>query len=232
MLEKVGEGTWTCDGTTVPFYGMPYTTRMTVVVLPQNQLWVHSPERLSQSLVQELAGVVKVAYLISPNKLHHLFLPEWMERYPTARSYAAPGLIEKRKDLSFVKGLQDYAEDGWKGELDQIIFRGSPAMEEVVFFHKESKTLILTDLIENFPENHFKGWRKGMARAAGILAPNGRTPLDWRLSFVFGKKRARRALTRMIEWEPENIIISHGNCIFGGGRDFLVKSFRWLQSSA
>ena len=205
---------------------------MTVVVLPQNRLWVHSPEKLSEALVQELAGIGEVAYLISPNKLHHLFLSEWMERFPSARSYAAPGLIEKRKDLRFFKELQDHAEDEWKGELEQIIFRGSPAMEEVVFFHKQSKTLILTDLIENFSQNHFRGWRKTVARAVGILAPYGRTPLDWRLSFVFGKKRARRALKKMIEWEPENIIISHGNCVFGNGREFLVKSFRWLQPRA
>lgn len=170
-----------------------------------------------------------MAYLISPNKLHHLFLSAWMERYPAARSYAAPGLTKKRKHLSFLKELEDDAEDEWKGQLEQIIFRGSPAMEEVVFFHKESKTLILTDLIENFPENYFKGWRKGMAWAAGILAPNGRTPLDWRLSFVFGKKRARGALTKMMEWAPDNIIISHGDCIFGNAREFLAKSFRWLR---
>lgn len=119
-------------------------------------------------------------------------------------------------------------EDVWGEEIDQTIFKGSPVMQEVVFFHHSSKTLILTDLIENFKPVSFNWWQRSLAKYTGILSPNGKTPLDWRLSFVFGKKEAKKALSIMIGWEPENIVISHGECIFGNGLEFLQRSFSWI----
>ena len=58
-----------------------------------------------------------------------------MAQYPDALSYAAPGLLKKRADIEFDAELSDSSEDAWAGEIDQTIFRGSPVMEEVVFFH-------------------------------------------------------------------------------------------------
>ena len=228
QLQKIGTNIWIYDGDVVPFYGFPYTTRMTVIRLANNDLWIHSPEKLNPGLQDELADIGRIAYLISPNKLHHLFLEDWISTYPDANTYAAPGLIEKRKDIHFSKALSGTPESGWENQIDQLVFQGSPIMEEVVFFHVESKTLLLTDLIENFQEDYFSGWRKTVAKIGGILSPNGKTPLDWRLSFVFGKSRAKIAVNRMLSWEPDNIIVSHGECIMGNGTEFLKRSFSWV----
>ena len=228
MLKTIATNIWIYDGDVVPFYGFPYTTRMTVIRLSNNSLWIHSPEKLNPALQKELETLGKVSFLISPNKLHHLFLEEWISAYPEAKTYAAPGLIEKRKDIDFTKELSDLAESEWGNEIGQHMFIGSSVMKEVVFFHIQSKTLILTDLIENFNENHFSGWKKIVAKLTGILSPNGKTPLDWRMSFIFGKSKARKSLDTIISWKPENIILSHGECVFGGGLKFLKKSFSWL----
>ncbi len=228
QLKEAGRHIWTYEGETVDFYGFPYTTRMTVIRLDDGNLWVHSPEALNAALKAELEALGPVAYLISPNKLHHLFLEEWVAAYPDAKCYAAPGLVEKRKDIHFDKVLSDTPEDAWSGEIGQLVFRGSPVMEEVVFFHVASKTLVLTDLIENFRAEHFSGWKRVVARMTGIIYPHGRTPLDWRLSFLFGKARARQSLQGMLAWEPENIIVSHGECVFGQGTAFLRESFSWV----
>ncbi|MDA7087045.1 hypothetical protein PH586_11680 [Pseudomonas sp. SA3-5] len=67
-----------------------------------------------------------------------------------------------------------------------------------------------------------------LARLTGILAPNGKTPIDWRLSFIFGRSEARRSLATLLAWEPENIILAHGECVSGNALDFLRKSFAWV----
>jgi hypothetical protein len=141
-------------------------------------------------------------------------------------------LAEKRGDIAFDAQLETGAPEAWVGEIDQTIFCGSPAMEEVVFFHQASKTLILGDLIENFPQGHFTGSRKLLAKAAGILSPNGKTPLDWRLTFTFGKTAARESLQEMLAWNPDNVVMAHGECIEGNGTQALRRSFSWLLSSA
>ena len=83
------------------FYSFPYPTRMAIARLANRQLWLWSPIALPPELAEELEKLGEVRYLVAPNKLHHLFLTEWAERYPGARLYAAPGLAKKRSELAF-----------------------------------------------------------------------------------------------------------------------------------
>ncbi len=228
MLNKIADNLWTVDGDAVPFFGMPYTTRMTVILLPSGELWIHSPLQLSDQLSRDISALGEVKYLVAPNKLHHLFLADWIARYPEVHCYAAPGLVKKRPDIRFTKELGMRPEAPWSKEIDQTIFLGSPGMQEVVFFHHGSNTLILADLIENFTPASFNWWQRPLAKFAGILAPRGKMPIDWRFSFIFGKKEARKSLAIIIKWKPEIIVISHGECIWEHGEEFLKKSFSWL----
>ena len=228
LLNKIDADIWTADGSIVSLYGLPFSTRMTVVRLASGDLWIHSPIRISDGLLKEVGALGRVKYLIAPNKLHHLFMPEWMKAFPEALSYSSPGLQKKRPDIAFSRQLGPNPELAWAEDIKQTIFRGSAVMEEVVFFHRSSGTLILTDLIENIRPDRLNCGQRMFARIAGVLFPKGRTPLDWRLTFLFGKREARASLRTILGWAPENIIISHGECIFGGGSDFLRQSFSWV----
>lgn len=229
LLNQVGENIWIYDGGEVKILAFPFSTRMTVVRLSDNSLWVHSPCNLDDALKAELSGLGEVSYLVSPNKLHHLFMLEWIKTYPTAKTYSSPGLAEKRKDIRFNKELSEEAEEEWTTDIDQTIFRGSPVMEEVVFYHKLSKTLILADLIENFNPDALNWWQRSVAKIAGILSPNGKMPIDWRMSYIFGdKQKARSSLNIMLNWDTKNIILSHGKCVLENGNEFLKKSYKWL----
>ena len=90
--------------------------------LPGGRLWIHSPEQLDSALQAELSALGEVAHLISPNKLHHLFLAQWLEAYPSAISYAAPGLIGKRRDLRFDRELGEQAEEAWADRIGRNNF--------------------------------------------------------------------------------------------------------------
>lgn len=233
QLRRIGDEIWTYEGSEVDFHGFPFPTRMTVVRLRDGDLWVHSPEKLNEQLKQELATLGAVRYLISPNKLHHLFLEEWISAYPKALTYSAPGLAKKRPDIEFDAELSEYPGNEWIQEIDQTIFQGSPAMEEVVFYHRLSRTLVLTDLIENFDPQTLNWWQRSLARFAGILHPHGKMPLDWRLTFLFGsKEKARASFKRITDWDVENVILSHGKCVLGGGGEFVRRSFSWLTKEA
>ncbi|MBY7734187.1 DUF4336 domain-containing protein [Francisella philomiragia] len=228
MLNQLAENIWVVDGGAVPFFGLPYTTRMTIIRLENNDLFIHSPIKADSELISQVSEIGNVKFLISPNKIHHLFLQDWAKIFPDAKIYASPGLRDKRKDIDFKADLKDSPEPEWQDEIDQLIFKGSRVMQEVVFFHKPSKTLILTDLIENFDENYFSGFKGLIAKLSGIVAPNGKTPIDWRMSFFFGKKQASECFARILAWQPERIIVAHGKNIEINAVDFLKKSFKWL----
>ena len=88
--------------------------------------------------------------------------------------------------------------------------------------------LIVTDLVENFPKQHFNLWQRWVAKGVGILAPNGQMPLDWRVSFTLGKSKARQHLVRILAWQPNILVMSHGNIVYSDAEAFLRRSFRWL----
>ena len=93
--------------TPLRFLGLEIGARMTVVRLPGSKLLLHSPIAATAELVREVTALGRVAYLVAPNRFHHLFVGEWKEACPDASIYVAPGLDTKRADLSIAGILTD-----------------------------------------------------------------------------------------------------------------------------
>jgi hypothetical protein len=227
MLVPFGQDLYYADGPTVSFFGFPYPTRMALVRLSTGKAWVWSPIALTRELSDAVEAIGQVSCIVSPNKLHHLFLPEWRHRWPDARLYAPPGLARRTKQLHFDAELGDQADSPWKSDIDQTVFRGSFAMEEVVFFHRASRTAIFGDLIQRFPEANATGWKGRVMRLGGLVGPYGSTPRDWRLSFL-SHKAARVARRTVLEWKPERLLISHGECAASGATDIIAAALSWI----
>jgi hypothetical protein len=126
--------------------GVPAHTRMTVVRLTSGQLWVHSPVALNAELTAQLKQLGTVAAVVAPNCAHHLFAGAFMQAHPQATLYLAPGLAYKRPDLP---GHPLPDEPGsWQPDLTYLLWRGMPLINETVWFHSRSGTLILTDVCQ------------------------------------------------------------------------------------
>ncbi len=226
-LHEFGPGLWVVEGPTVSFFGFPYPTRMALIALPDG-LFVWSPVALTPSLRREVDARGHVRRIVSPNRLHYLFLGEWKTAYPDARLYAPPGLRRKRKDLAFDADLEDAPDPAWAAEIDQVLVRGSFALTEIVFFHRASGTAIVGDLIQSLPRDWFHGWRGWLARRGGIVAPDIGTPSDWRSSFL-NRAAARAALVRILAWPIERVLIAHGASAGSDGAAFMRRGLAWLR---
>ena len=220
-----GPNIWIAEGPVVSFLSFPYPTRMAVIRLSDGGLFIWSPVALDGALKHEIDALGPVRHLVEPNKLHHLFLAQWKAAYPEAKLYAPPGLARKRRDLVFDAPLGDDPPPAWASDVDQAMLRGSFALTEAAFFHRESRTALFNDIIQNFPRDWFKGWRGWLARLDGIVAPHPGAPREWRLSF--NRRAARPALDRILNWPTERVIIAHGD-LPAGGADFVRKALAWL----
>ena len=227
MLLQFGPEIWTADGPVVSFHGFAYPTRMAVIRLSDGSLFVWSPVALSDTLRASIDVLGPVRHLVSPNALHHYFLGEWKSAYPAARLYASPRLRRKRKDLSFDADLGDAPEPAWVADIDQVILHGSFFLTEVVFFHRNSRTVLFADLIQNFPRDWFKGWRGFLARWGGIVAPNPSTPTDWRSTFI-NRRAARVALDKILAWPIERVLIAHGDLPTTDAPVLVRRALSWL----
>lgn len=232
-LKPFADQVWIADGPEIGLSALgltfPFPTRMTVVRLPSGDLWLHSPIARSDLLARSIADLGHVRHLIAPNTLHYWYLTAWRDRFPEARTYGAPGLAGRAKiPLVLDETLGDRAPDAWEGAFDQCVARGG-VLTEVDFLHRASRTLIITDLIENFEPQRVRNpllrWLIGMAGAAD---PDGKAPIDMRLSFLGHRRELRRSAERMLAWAPERIILSHGRCYEANGSAELRRAFRWI----
>jgi len=231
-LKPVAGNIWIVDGPMIRFYGLPFSTRATVVRLASGDLWVHSPTKLTDGLVAELQALGPVAHLIAPNEIHYAYVAEWQAAFPEAHSWATPGVQERAAsrgmELTFDHIFGEGAAPTWAEEIDWLVVEGSRVHVEAVFFHHASRTLILTDLIENFEAGKLPFWMRPFARLGGIVAPKGGMPRDMRATFRKNHDLLRSAIDRMIAWAPERVILAHGKWFESGGTEALRKAFAFL----
>jgi hypothetical protein len=237
-LKPVAEDLWLVDGPLVHMrfplgISVPFPTRMVVIRLADGGLWVHSPIRLTEPLRVALDALGPVRHLVSPNFIHYAGILSWAAKYPEATTWASPGVRERAKSqgvaLRFDADLGNGAESAWAADLDQLLFAGSSILHEVVFFHRKTRTLVLADLIENFEASAVAWPWRSVLRLAGCMHPDGRAPLDMRWTFRRGKVEARESLDRMLQWQPERVILSHGKWYTSNGVAELRRAFRWLM---
>lgn len=227
MLEEFGPSLYLADGPAVSFYGFPYPTRMVVARLSDGAVWVWSPIALTDELARQVEAIGLVRHIVSPNKIHHLFLAEWAERWPDARMYAPPGLARRKPEISFDAELGDEPDTAWAADIDQVIFRGSFAMEEVVFFHRASRTAIICDLIQRHDEETMSGFKGKLMRLDNLVGEHGSTPREWRTSFL-RRAPARAAREKLLGWKPDKLLIAHGKCAYRGATAIIEEALDWI----
>jgi hypothetical protein len=226
-MREFGRGIWIADGPEFAVAGFHYPTRMAVIQLVDGGLVVWSPIRLTDDLRAAVDGLGRVAHIVAPNSLHHLFLAEWQRAYPGARLYAAPGLRKKRRDLAFDAELGDAPPADWAGEIDQVAMRGNLITTEIVFFHRASGTLMFTDLLQQIAGDRLSGWRAVVAKLDLMTGPEPSVPRKFRLAFI-GRHKARAALERILGWPVDKVLMAHGTPVERDAPAFLRRAFGWL----
>jgi hypothetical protein len=106
--------------------------------------------------------------------------------------------------------------------------RGNLITTEVVFFHRESGTVIFADLIQHFGPTWFAGWRAVVARLDLMTGPEPETPRKFRNAFV-DRRRARAALQQILAWPAQRVLMAHAPPVESGGQAFIRRAFRWLS---
>lgn len=223
MLMRLAEGLWLVDHD-FSMMGASIGTRTTVIRLADGGLFLHAPGPPEPGLAEEIEALGEVRHLVAPNDFHHLFILDHASRWPEARVHLAPGLTRKRPELSGYEELGEVASEVWSPDLDQLWIRGAPRVNEIVFFHRASRTLLLTDLVFNVtqPPNFMLALFLRLNQAKGL----GMSRL-MRL-MLRDRRAARESLLRLFAWDFDRVILCHGEILESGGKPALEASFRWL----
>lgn len=229
-MTPFGSDLWLVDGPAVTgAAGFRFPTRMAVIRLPRSAgLWVWSPVALTPDLRAAVDALGAVRHLVAPNSLHHSFLSDWADTYPEAQVHAAPGLTPEAAGVKALSPLTDKAEPDWVGTVDQVIFRGNRITTEVVFFHRRSATVLVTDLVQQIPQGWYRGWRAVVARLDLMTGPVPSVPRKFRMATT-DKAAARESLGQILAWPADRLVIAHGPPVPSGGKAALQQAFSWLM---
>lgn len=223
MLAPIGDGLWS---TTRPlrFFGVETGTRMTIVRLGNGGLFVHSPVALDARLRTEVDALGPVAALVAPSLFHHLYVADWRAAYPDALRCCCPGLDRKRPDLAWHRVLGDAPEPEWQADLDQVFFGARSLENEVVFFHRATRTIVLADAVFNLG-THPSAFTRFVA---GLLG-NRDAGATWLERLLIRDRAAARAqVDRMLAWNAERIVLAHGDIVTRGATDVIRRAYAWL----
>jgi hypothetical protein len=228
MLHSIAGDLWVAEQP-LRYLGVALTTRMTIIRLADGTLVVHSPIRLTDELRSAAASAGRVRFIIAPNRFHHLFVPDWQQAYPHAQTFCAPGLDIKRADLKFSAILGDDPPAAWANEMDQAFMRAFPPLNEIVFFHRKTRTLIFTDLLFNIAR-HDSAYGRFLLRLDGAFHGPA-IPRSFRLLLRRRRVEYDAFLHRLLSWDFDRAILAHGEIIDRGAKPAVEHAWRFVHTA-
>ncbi|NET43579.1 DUF4336 domain-containing protein [Okeania sp. SIO2B3] len=228
MLRKIDCNIWVAEQP-FRFLGLDIGIRMTVISLKNDELAVISPIKIDHKIIEQFKEIGNVKHIIAPNLFHHLFLSDFKNIYPQAQIYAVSGLKKKRPDISIDKILDD-DEQYFGSKLEYFLFEGlntfllnglSP-LNEYVFFHGESKTLIVTDIVFNFDES-FPFTTKLVSKILGVykqLKPSFLERLGTK-----EKEKVRQSVQKILQRDFRRVIMAHGTIVEDDAKQKFKKGY-------
>jgi len=219
MLKKVAENIW-CTEDRLKFPPLPL--RMTIIKLADGGLWLHSPISMDDATARAIQALGDVKFIVSPNKIHHLFVQDAKKYFPHARMYAAPGLAEKRKDFEWDETLGNEPPAAWCGEFEQHFIGAAAELNEVVFFHKPTRTLLAADFVFNLQQPPKGLFNTLILKALGTYKKFAMSRL-WSLK-TQDKESLAASVQKILSWDVERVIMCHGDVVEPHAKDALIAA--------
>ena len=223
MIESQGNGIWTVHQP-LKIVGTEIGTRMTIIdYTGQGDLMVHSPVRPNDELVAEVKKLGTVKHIVAPNRWHHMFVKKFRAHFPEARTYCAPGLEKKRADINFDEILENGKTYPWSDSVQHTFVEGSPILNEVIFCHKGSRSLIVTDIGLHICEDS-PLWTRIAFKAMGAFKKFGwSAPEKW--LFIKDKNTFQNSMNEVLKWDFDQIMLCHGHIVKSNGYEEFKRAF-------
>jgi hypothetical protein len=231
MLRAIAPDLWVAEKP-LKYFGLEVGTRMTIIRLDEEQLIVISPIQIDAPMIDQLNQLGDVSDIIAPNLYHHLFLDQFKQKYPDAKLWATSGLAEKRPDLSIDVCLSDRTIRALNGlealqanGFNTLDMKGTAPLNEWVFFHPQSRTLVITDLAFYFDGQS--------AIAVQVLSRLFGGFQQLRPSFLEklatkDKEQVQRSVQQILDWDFERVIMAHGSIVEGEGKRQFQLGYEWF----
>ena len=171
LLRQIGPNLWVLEQL-LELGPLQTPIRCTVIKLSTGKLWIHAPLAPTEEFFHLVESLGVVGHIVVPSYAleHKIFVKDAVERWPSAELWASSGQFTFPFKVSeeFVFGRRvsgvlekDHTDSiPWADEIEyqtlaggtfDLLGNGPTTFYETVFFHKASKSLIVTDCLEYIP---------------------------------------------------------------------------------
>lgn len=227
-LTKLDAHLWAASRDNALPGGIHLGVTMIVARLPSGTLWLCSPIPMDDALAAQLQELGPVSDIVAPNLFHNAWAAAAKERFPAATLHAPAGLRRKLAQLAIDAELRDGS--GWQGAIETIALRGAPLVEEHVFLHRDSRTLIVTDMLFHIssPRNWQTRLLLWMVGCQNGLAMSR----SWRLIFIRDRAAMAGSIRRVLSWDFDRLTVAHGEIIERGAHQRVAAATASLLAGA
>lgn len=230
-MEAIAPNLWTAEQP-LKYFGLPIRTRMTVIRLQNHELAIISPINIDDSDAQQLDELGKVSHIIAPNLYHYLFAADFKQRYPNAAFWATSGLKERKPHLSIDNTIgedklpfSDEVKPIFLEGFRTLVPTGFESLNEWVFLHVATRTLIITDAAFNFDKT-FSLPVQILAKTNGIYNKLGPSVLE--KVAIKEKAALKRSIQQILNWDFDRVVMAHGSVIEKGGKRAFERAYQFI----
>ena len=212
---QIAENLW-LQHYSLTLLGLQIGRNVSVIRLASGQLIIHSTAPFTAADAAKIRTLGEPAWLLDVTRFHDSCAREGRSAFPDI-PYLVPATFPKRDELRATAFGEPPAE--WAGEVELRKIDGMPNVQEHAVFHRASRTLIVADLLFNFPEDA-SWWTKLVAR--WIM----RLPRLVGMSGVFrsmirDREAFRRSMDDIFLWDFDRVIVGHGSIVETNGKSLL-----------
>ncbi len=202
--------------------GVDLHRNVTIIRLASGQLIIHSTAPFSAEDVAAITALGEPAWLLDTLLRHDTFAEEGREAFPNANYLAPEGFSD---DLPFSTANLLPPPGEWEDEIAVASVDGAPDFSEIVILHRGSRTLIVADLVVNFPGEH-SFWEKLFFRFAtvgGKFTPGITFPFK---KAIENKAEYTASIRKILDWDFDRVIVGHGDPLESGGKEKLQTTLK------
>jgi hypothetical protein len=203
-MEAIGENIW-LQKHSFSTFGMKMGRNVVPIRLSSGKLVIHSTAAFSEENAAEIRQLGEPGWILDPTNFHDTYALQGAATFPEIPYFAPEGFPAARKAKAHSL-VEPPAE--WEEEIDVIPILGMPMTNEQVFFHRESKTLIVADLLFNLPSD-IDGFTKASVKLiSGIREYPGNSRM-FRL-MIRDREAFESSLQQILSLDFSRVIVGHG----------------------
>ena len=217
-MKLIAPNLWTLEYH-LPLLGTEQGRVVTIIRIESGELIIHSTGPFSPEDVEAISSVGRPAWLIDAMLYHDTFAQQGRAAFPGIPYLAPEGFASVAKvDSQPILPVPSQ----WNGEVEVVRLEGAPKIDEHVFFHVPSRTLVVADLVFNF-NGQGTAWERFFRRyAIGLKHQPGMSRIF--RAFVADRAAFERSIAQMMRWNFDRVIVAHKEMIASGAKEKLRQA--------